>query len=87
MSLPDDFQAAVDRVNGLPKAPSQSTMLELYGLFKQATTGDVTGKRPGMLDVRGRAKYDAWAARRGQSKDDAMRAYIALADRLQAEAG
>lgn len=82
MSLRDDFEAAVARVDGLSSTPSQSEMLELYGLFKQATHGDVTGKRPGMLDVKGRAKHDAWVTRRGMSRDDAMRAYIDHADRL-----
>jgi acyl-CoA-binding protein len=79
MSLKDDFDAAVARVNGLAAAPSSNVLLELYGLFKQATSGDVSGSRPGMLDLKGRAKYDAWASRKGMSRDDAMRAYIAAA--------
>ncbi len=82
MALSDDFEAAQTRVQGLSKAPSQDELLELYGLFKQAKLGDVSGKRPGMLDLKGRAKYDAWAARQGMSRDDAMTAYIALVDRL-----
>lgn len=84
MSLKDDFEAAIARVNGLPKAPSTGDMLELYGLYKQATAGDATGSRPGMLDVKGRAKYDAWAGRKGMSADDAMRGYLAVAKRLGA---
>ena len=79
MSLKDDFDAAVARVNGLAAAPPSNVLLELYGLFKQATSGDVSGSRPGMLDVKGRAKYDAWASRKGMSRDDAMLAYIAAA--------
>jgi acyl-CoA-binding protein len=47
-------------------------------LFKQAPQGDATGSRPGMLDVRGRAKFDAWAKHKGKTKDAAMEAYIAL---------
>jgi acyl-CoA-binding protein len=82
MGLPDDFQAAVARVNGLSAAPSNDVLLLLYGLFKQATAGDVSGSRPGMMDFRGRAKYDAWAGRKGMSRDDAMRAYIAEAGKL-----
>jgi len=56
--------------------------LQLYGLYKQATEGDVQGKRPGMLDIKGRAKYDAWTGRKGLSKDAAKTAYIALVARL-----
>ena len=82
MPLADDFQAAVQRVNGLPRAPSNDVLLDLYGLYKQATAGDATGSRPGMLDVKGRAKFDAWSSRKGMSSDDAMRAYIEAAARL-----
>ncbi|HEU5057849.1 MAG TPA: acyl-CoA-binding protein [Kofleriaceae bacterium] len=82
MALPEEFEAAVKRVNGLPSAPPQSVMLDLYGLYKQATVGDATGKRPGITDLRGRAKYDAWAGRKGMSKEDAMRAYIEAAGAL-----
>jgi diazepam-binding inhibitor (GABA receptor modulator, acyl-CoA-binding protein) len=67
-----DAQANIKPVTGL----GNDAMLELYALYKQATAGDVSGDRPGMLDVRGRAKYDAWAKRRGMSKDAAMQAYV-----------
>ncbi len=82
MGLEQDFAAAQERVKKLAKRPSNDQLLALYGLFKQATEGDVTGKRPGMLDMVGRAKYDAWAARRGTDKDTAMQAYIALVGSL-----
>ena len=82
MSLADDFNSAQERVKGLSKAPPTETLLELYALYKQATAGDVSGKRPGMLDVKGRAKFDAWSGVKGTSKDDAMKRYIALVDRL-----
>lgn len=82
MATADDFQAAVARVNGLATAPSNDVLLRLYGLFKQATAGDVSGSRPGMMDFKGRAKYDAWAGRKGMSRDDAMRAYIDEAGKL-----
>lgn len=70
------------RVNGLSAAPSSDVLLRLYGLFKQATAGDVSGSRPGMMDFKGRAKYDSWAGRKGMSRDDAMRAYIDEAGKL-----
>ena len=82
MALTDDFESAQQRINTLSAPPSQAELLELYGLFKQATLGDATGKRPGMLDIKGRAKFDAWSARKGMSQDDAMSAYVALVDRL-----
>jgi acyl-CoA-binding protein len=82
MSPEEKFEDAQKRVSALSSAPSQDKLLELYGLYKQAKVGDVDGKRPGMLDIKGRAKYDAWAARKGTSSEDAMVAYVALVDRL-----
>lgn len=61
-----------------PVSVGTDVMLALYALYKQATSGDASGDRPGMLDVRGRAKYDAWAKHKGLSKDAAMEQYIAL---------
>ena len=82
MSLDIDFEDAQARVKRLASTPPNDTLLELYSLFKQATSGDVQGKRPGMLDLKGRAKYDAWETKRGMAKEAAMRAYIACVDRL-----
>jgi acyl-CoA-binding protein len=62
----------------LPARPDNETMLKLYALYKQGKAGDVAGKRPGMLDMIGRAKYDAWAALRGMSREAAMQAYVDL---------
>ncbi|MGC8119475.1 acyl-CoA-binding protein [Marinobacter sp. VGCF2001] len=56
--------------------PSNELKLEFYALYKQATDGDVGGKRPGMMDFVGRAKYDAWEKLKGMSSDDAMQQYI-----------
>ncbi|HEX8437774.1 acyl-CoA-binding protein [Archangium sp.] len=82
MALEDDFRSAQERVKTLTTRPSNDSLLELYSLFKQATEGDVQGKRPGMLDIKGRAKYDAWAGRKGLGREAAMQQYVALVDRL-----
>ena len=84
MSLTDDFAAAQKDVKTLSSAPSNDTLLQLYSLYKQATEGDVSGKRPGMLDLKGRAKFDAWTAKKGVGKDAAMQQYVALVNRLMA---
>ncbi len=73
-----DAQARIKPVTGL----GNDALLELYALYKQATSGDVSGSRPGMMDLKGRAKYDAWTKRKGMSKDAAMQAYMALVDKL-----
>lgn len=76
------FEDAQQRVKALTSRPSNDDLLDLYALFKQGTKGDVSGSRPGMMDFRGRAKFDAWSGKRGTSKEDAMAAYVALVDRL-----
>ena len=86
-SLKDQFAAAKKRVEKLESRPSNAELLDLYGLYKQATEGDVSGARPGMLDLKGRAKHDAWARRKGTSKDDAMKGYVALVEKLEAAQG
>ena len=78
MATEEEFKAAADRVKTLPSRPSNDTLLKLYGLFKQASTGDVTGKRPGRFSIKERAKYDAWDALKGKSQDVARDEYVAL---------
>jgi acyl-CoA-binding protein len=84
MTLEERFVDAQARVKTLTQAPSTAELLELYALYKQGSSGDVDGKRPGMLDVKGRAKYDAWASKKGSTRAQAMEAYVALVDRLLA---
>ncbi len=82
-NLTEEFNYAIERSKALEKRPSNDKLLALYSLFKQATVGDVSGKRPGMTAMRDRAKFDAWAKRKGMSQDDAKTAYIALVDQLE----
>lgn len=82
MTLIESFEDAQKRVKTLTEKPGNDELLELYALYKQGTTGDATGSRPGMLDFVGRAKFDAWAKKKGTSKDAAMTAYVAVVDRL-----
>ncbi|HEY1585653.1 MAG TPA: acyl-CoA-binding protein [Polyangia bacterium] len=82
MTLQERFTDAQTRVKALTQAPSTSELLELYALYKQGSAGDVDGKRPGMLDIKGRAKFDAWNGKKGLGREQAMEAYVALVDRL-----
>ncbi|MCS6882800.1 MAG: acyl-CoA-binding protein [Oscillochloridaceae bacterium] len=78
------FEQAAQEVQQLPRRPDNDALLKLYGLYKQATSGDVTGTRPGILDMQGRLKYDAWAKLKGLSAEQAMQDYIALVEHLKA---
>lgn len=55
---------------------SNELKLKMYSLFKQATEGDVSGKKPGMMDFVARAKFTAWEELKGMSSDEAMQQYI-----------
>ena len=77
------FEQAVVDSKTLPEKPDNQTLLQIYALYKQATEGDVEGKRPGFTDLVGRAKYDAWAAVKGQSAEAAMQAYTDLIESLK----
>jgi acyl-CoA-binding protein len=82
MAKTDPFQDAQARVQKLARRPANSELLDLYGLFKQGTEGDVKGSRPGMLDLKGRAKFDAWASRKGMAPEEARKRYVVLVDDL-----
>ena len=73
-----DFEAAVANSKKLSQRPDNATLLKIYGLYKQATIGDVTEKKPGFGDMVGRAKWDAWNGLKGTSSDDAKRQYVEL---------
>jgi acyl-CoA-binding protein len=83
MNIDGPFNDAVARVQLLDDQPN-NVQLSLYGLFKQAQVGDALGSRPGVFDMRGRAKYDAWSSNKGLSQDDAKEAYILYVDELGA---
>ncbi len=77
------FETAVAASKQLPEKPDNMTLLKIYALYKQATAGDVEGKRPGFTDMVGRAKYDAWAAVKGKASNEAMQEYVDLIESLQ----
>ena len=87
MSTEDDFAAAQTRVKALKQTPASDELLSLYALYKQGTSGDVSGSRPGMLDFKGRAKYDAWAGKKGTGREAAQKAYVELVAKLAAKYG
>jgi diazepam-binding inhibitor (GABA receptor modulator, acyl-CoA-binding protein) len=77
------FEKAVADSKQLPEKPDNVTLLQIYALYKQATAGDVEGKRPGFTDMVGRAKWDAWNDVKGKSSEDAMQEYIDLIESLK----
>ena len=83
MALLEDFNEAVSKSKDLSKRPSNEELLEMYGLYKQATDGDVTSERPGGFDFKAIAKFDAWSAKKGLSKEQAMTTYLEFMRKLK----
>ena len=76
------FDAAVANSKNLSERPDNATLLKIYALYKQGTSGDNTEKKPGFGDMVGRAKWDAWNKLNGTSSDDAKQQYIDLIQSL-----
>lgn len=81
--LKSQFEQAAKDAQKLSSRPDNEMLLKLYALYKQATTGDVRGGRPGMLDMVGRAKYDAWGKIKGMTPEAAMQNYVDLVAKLK----
>jgi diazepam-binding inhibitor (GABA receptor modulator, acyl-CoA-binding protein) len=77
------FEQAVADSKSLPERPSNETLLQLYSLYKQSTEGDANGDAPNIFDFVARAKYEAWSALQGKSKESAMKQYIELVEKLK----
>ncbi len=81
-ALKAKFEAAVANSKNLSERPDNATLLKLYALYKQATVGDNTEKKPGFGDMVGRAKWGAWDGLKGMASSDAMQQYIDLIESL-----
>lgn len=89
--IEQQFKEAVEKVRNAPDnggfKPSNEYKLRMYALYRQASEGDVKGKRPGMMDLVGRFKYDAWAATKGMKREEAMRLYVAEVKKVEDQHG
>jgi acyl-CoA-binding protein len=85
MTLQAKFDQALADSKNLPERPDNMTLLKMYALFKQSSSGDVTGDRPGFTDMINRAKWDAWEELKGTPKESAMQQYIELVAELKDE--
>ncbi len=83
MDLNQLFVQAVSDSKALSEKPSNDTLLQLYSLYKQYTDGDLNIDPPAPFDFVAKAKYDAWSALKGKSKEDAMKEYVQLVEKLK----
>ena len=82
MDIKSQFEEAVKRVDELTKRPENDELLKLYGLYKQATEGDVQDDPPSGFDFKGMAKYNAWKDLTGKSPEEAMNDYCEFVNQL-----
>ncbi|KAI9083866.1 hypothetical protein K1719_034124 [Acacia pycnantha] len=87
MGLQEEFEKYSEKAKTLPESTSNESKLILYGLYKRVTVGPVTTSRPGMLSMTERAKWDAWKAVEGKTKEEAMGDYVTKVKQLMEEAG
>ena len=78
-----NFEAAVANSKLLGERPDNPTLLKIYALYKQATLGDNTEKKPSFSDMVGRAKWDAWEKLKGTAADASKQQYIDLIESLR----
>ena len=83
MTLIEQFEQASKDVHILKERPGNDILLNLYSLHKQASVGDVFGDKPGMFDFIAAAKYNAWATKKGLTKEEAMQQYVDLINDLK----
>ncbi|KAG8382056.1 hypothetical protein BUALT_Bualt05G0036800 [Buddleja alternifolia] len=82
MGLKEEFEEHAEKAKTLPENTSNENKLILYGLYKQATVGNVNTSRPGIFNMKDRAKWDAWKAVEGKSQEEAMGDYITKVKQL-----
>lgn len=81
--LDERFKVAATEVQLLKERPSDDVLLKLYGLYKQSLTGNNRTIQPGMLDFKGKAKWNAWKAESGKGKNKSKKEYIEIVNNLQ----
>jgi len=81
----DAFEVAAEEIKRLAKMPDNQELLDTYMYYKQVTVGDCNTTRPGMLDMKGKAKWDAWNGIKGMSKEEADRLYVEYVEKLKAK--
>ena len=82
MANSEEFTLASQIVKKLQTTPNDNELLELYGLFKQATVGDNNQPEPGFLDFKGKSKHAAWLKNKGKDTHDAEVEYITIVNKL-----
>ncbi len=84
MELQQQFEKAAEESKTLSEKPSNDILLQLYSLYKQGSIGDINIDPPSNpFDIVNKAKYNAWEALKGKTKEEAMQEYVELVQQLK----
>ena len=81
-SIDEKFKMASENVKKIKKKPSNEILLQLYGLYKQATVGNINIPQPWALQVEKRAKWDSWKLFENMERGLAMTKYVEIVETL-----
>jgi diazepam-binding inhibitor (GABA receptor modulating acyl-CoA-binding protein) len=81
-NLEKSFHDAAARIKTRATMPSNGDLLFLYGLYKQATTGDCNVAQPWAVQIESRVKWEAWNKNKGMERMNAMRQYVDKVEEL-----
>ncbi len=72
----DAAQKIKDLKDKLKKSMGNEELQVIYGLYKQATIGDVNIEKPGFFSFEAKAKWEAWNQYKGMSQEEAKHKYV-----------
>ncbi|RYO86828.1 hypothetical protein DL764_008941 [Monosporascus ibericus] len=84
------FQKAAEDSKKLTSKPENNDLLELYAFYKIANGEDISkASAPGMFDLKGKAKYNAWKKEvdQGVTPEQAQEKYIAKVEEMKTKYG
>jgi diazepam-binding inhibitor (GABA receptor modulating acyl-CoA-binding protein) len=74
--LAKHFDDCSQKIKTDGKNVSNDDLQVIYGLYKQATEGDNTKEEPSFYQLTEKAKWKAWNANKGKSKEQAKHEYV-----------
>lgn len=78
IDLEAKFERAANHLQMIAANLDSASLLELYGLYKQATCGPCNTPQPSWFNVTAKRKWESWKNLDDLSIEDAMRKYIVV---------
>jgi acyl-CoA-binding protein len=78
LELEERFKLATTHVQAVAANLDSKLLLQLYGLYKQATVGPCTAAQPSWFNVTAKQKWEAWNQLKQMTVEEAMQSYIRL---------